>query len=91
MLKLLVEFIGTFLFFSVILKWGEALPIAVALAAAIYFGGHISGGNFNPGVSLMMFLTDKLSQAEFLQYVLVQGLAAFSAVYFAKLTAGTAA
>jgi aquaporin Z len=87
MLNLLVEFIGTFLFFSVILKHGQAIPIAVALAAAIYFGGHISGGNFNPGVSLMMYLTDKLSQADFIQYVLVQALAAFSAVQFANLTA----
>ena len=65
MLKLLVEFLGGFIFFSVILRYGEALPIAIALAAAIYFGGPISGGHFNPAVSLMMFLNGQLPQAEF--------------------------
>jgi aquaporin Z len=84
MLDLLVEFLGSFIFFSVILKYGEALPIAIALAAVIYFGGYISGGNYNPGVSLMMFLTGKLSMMKFIQYVAVQALAAFSAVYFAS-------
>lgn len=84
MIKPIVEFIGTFIFFSVILQHGQAIPIAVALAAAIYFGGAISGGNFNPGVSLMMFLKGTLSSADFAQYVIVQCLAAVAAVYFNK-------
>ena len=85
MLKLFVEFIGTFIFFVVILQHGQAIPIGVALAAAIYFGGAVSGGNFNPGVSLMMFLKGTLSSSDFAQYVVVQCLAAFAAVYFNKL------
>jgi aquaporin Z len=84
MLKPIVEFIGTFLFFSVILQHGQAIPIAVALAAAIYFGGAISGGHFNPGVSLMMFLKGTLSSSDTVQYIVVQCLAAFAAVNFAK-------
>lgn len=85
MIKPLIEFIGTFIFFSVILQHGQALPIAIALAAVIYFGGAISGGHFNPGVSLMMFLKGTLGSADMIQYVVVQCLAAFVAVYFAKL------
>ena len=85
MLRPLVEFIGTFLFFSVILQQGQAIPIAIALAAAIYFGGAISGGHFNPGVSFMMFMNGKLQSAEFIQYVIVQLMAAMAALYFYRL------
>ena len=85
MLRPLVEFIGTFLFFSVILQQGQAIPIAVALASAIYFGGAISGGHFNPGVSFMMFMNGKLQSMELLQYVLVQLAAAMAALYMYRL------
>ena len=88
MIKPIVEFIGTFIFFSIILQHGQPLPIAIALAAAVYFGGNISGGHFNPGVSLMMFLkADKSSPfalPDLVQYVSVQSLAAVAAVYFNK-------
>ena len=50
----LVEFIGTFVFLSVILRVGQPIPIAVALLSAIYFGGSISGGHFNPAVSFII-------------------------------------
>jgi aquaporin Z len=87
LLKLFVELIGSFIFFYVILQQGQAIPIGVALAAMIYFGGAISGGHFNPGVSLMMFLNGKMPSLEFVQYVLVQAVAAAGAVYFGKLVA----
>ena len=86
MIKPLVEFIGSFLFFSVILQQGQAIPIGIALAAVIYFGGAISGGHFNPAVSLMMFLNGKLPSSDFIQYVIAQGLAAAAAVYFSRST-----
>lgn len=85
MWKAVVEYLGSFIFFSVILKYGEAIPIGLTLAAVIYWGGYISGGNYNPGVSLMMYLSNKLTSVEFFQYVAVQLLAAVSAVYFNKL------
>lgn len=84
MIKPFVEFIGSFIFFTVILQFGEAIPIAVALAAVIFFGGSISGGHFNPAVSLMMLLKGAISQEEVIQYVIVQCLAAFMAVQFNK-------
>jgi aquaporin Z len=69
------------------LQHGQALPIAIALATAIYFGGSISGGHFNPGVSLMMFLKGdgKFMLHDLILYVIVQILAAVAAVYFNKL------
>lgn len=86
MIKYLVEFIGTFIFLSVILKSGEAIPIAVALAAVILFGGSISGGNYNPAVSISMFLNNKLSQVDTAAYIAAQIAGAAAAVLFVKNT-----
>jgi glycerol uptake facilitator-like aquaporin len=66
MIKYVVEFIGTFLFLSVILRsgaFGNAQPFVIVsgLLAAILFGGAISGGHFNPAVSVMMHMKDTQS------------------------------
>ena len=75
----LVEFIGTFIFMYVIITTGEAIPIAVTLAAMIYFGGKISGGAFNPAVTIMLFLNKKIDRMSLLFYLGLQFLAAFLA------------
>lgn len=85
MLNYLVEFIGTFLFLSVILKVGKPIPIAIALLAAIYFGGSISGGHFNPAVSVMMYLKKSLPLNKLLLYVVAQVAGGVAALQFSKL------
>ena len=72
--KYLVEFIGTFIFLSVILTSGEAIPIGIALITAIYYGGKISGGNFNPAVSIMMHLKGSLNMTDMIGYIVAQVL-----------------
>ena len=72
MLNYIAEFLGTFFFLSIILRIGEAIPIAVGLLAAIYFGGSISGGHFNPAVSVMMYLNDALPLMELPLYIIAQ-------------------
>jgi aquaporin Z len=77
--KYLVEFLGTLFFLYVILATGNAMAIGAALALAILVGGPISGGNFNPAVSVMMVAAGKLQNKELLPYILSQvagGLAA---------------
>ena len=86
MLNYLVEFIGTFVFLSVILNTGEAMPIAIVLAAVIYFGGAVSGGHFNPAVSAMMLLKNNLSSADYIPYVVFQILGGVCALYFYQMT-----
>ena len=72
MQKLLVEFLGTLFFLYVILATGEPLAIGLALALAIIIGGKISGGHYNPAVSIMMFMKGKLSLKDLAPYVLAQ-------------------
>ena len=72
MIQYLVEFIGTFTFLSVIMATGQALPIGLALAASIYWGGPISGGHFNPAVSVMMAVNGKISIPVLIGYVAAQ-------------------
>lgn len=83
---LAVELIGSFVFFSVILASPDAFPVAVALLAAVYFGGHISGGNFNPAVTVMMMLRGDLSPMAGGCYMITHLVAAIAAFAWSTLT-----
>ena len=77
--KYVVEFLGTLFFLYVVLATGQALAIGLALTVAIMVGGKVSGGNFNPAVSVMMAAAGKLSKRDLLPYIVAQvagGLAA---------------
>ena len=82
--KYLVEFIGTFIFLSVILTTGEAIPIGIALATAIFFGGKGSGGHFNPAVSVMMYLKGTLKDNDLPGYIIAQVLGGVCALCLHK-------
>jgi aquaporin Z len=92
MIKYIVEFIGTFIFLSVILnvvgkqnmQGVAAIAIGLALAVAIFFGGDISGGHFNPAVSTMMAVKGSLSSQEYPGYVVAQLLGGLAAWHFYK-------
>lgn len=83
--KIFVELIGTFLFLSVILSQGSAIPIGVALAAVIFFGGNISGGHFNPAVTFMKALQKSVSSETAIGYVVAQLLGASLSLLFFNL------
>jgi aquaporin Z len=77
--KFLVEFVGTLFFLYVIIATGNALAIGAALAVAIMLGGKISGGNYNPAVTIMMIAAGKQPMSDAIPYILAQvagGLAA---------------
>ena len=77
---LLVEFLGTGLLLSAVAFSGDGLMVVAALAAAIALGGKVSGGHFNPAVTLLQHLSGKVGQAKALSYVGAQ-LAAAVAVF----------
>ena len=79
MQKYVVEFLGTLFFLYVIIATGNPLAIGLALTVAIMAGGKISGGHYNPAVSVMMAAAGKLPMKNLLPYILAQvagGLAA---------------
>ena len=80
MIEYLVEFLGTFLFLSVILATSSPVLIVLALLSVILMGGEISGGYFNPAITLMMWAKGAISLKNALLYTGSQyagGLAAF--------------
>ena len=85
MLNYLVEFLGTFVFLSVIIITGKPIPIALALATVIYLGGKVSGGHFNPAVNLMMYLNNKMSTESLIGQAVAQLLGAVAAFYYYKM------
>ena len=82
--KYLVEYLGTVFFLYVIIATNNALAIGAALAVAIYVGGNISGGNYNPAVSILMALSGKLSMADVAPYIIAQIAGALTVVELYK-------
>jgi aquaporin Z len=77
MKKYLVEFIGTFFLvltvgMSVIEPGvGGFAPLAIgsALMIMVYAGGHVSGGHYNPAVTLAVWLRGRCATADVLPYI----------------------
>jgi aquaporin Z len=82
MTKYLTEFLGTlFLVLTIgltVLGQSPMAPLAIgaSLMIMVYMGGHISGGHYNPAVSLAAMLRGKLPSSEFGPYVVAQVLGA---------------
>merc|ERR1719443_2206950 len=81
------EFIGTFLLVFTVgcnmlttPEWGVT-STACVLMAAVYALGSVSGGNFNPAVSLALGLSKKLEWREVGIYVLTQLIAGVVAAF----------
>ena len=82
--KLVVEFVGMFLFvFTVGMATNKAgagalAPLAIGsmLMVMVFAGGHVSGGHFNPAVSTAVFLRGRMAPPEFVTYLVTQFVAA---------------
>ena len=96
MKKYLVEFIGTFFFVLTIcmtVLGGAAnfAPIAIgsALMVMVFAGGHISGGHYNPAVTLGVFLRGKLDAKDVAPYMVAQILASIVAASISAILLGS--
>src|SRR5437867_5800918 len=82
--KYLTEFIGTFFLVltvgcSVLFGGPHVVPplaIGSALMVMVYAGGHISGGHYNPAVTLGVWLRGRCPKGDVIPYWLAQLLAA---------------
>ena len=97
--KLITEFIGTFVLVFTIVCVVEknaalaAVAIGSALMVSVYAGGHISGGHYNPAVSLAVFIRGRLPAAELIPYWVSQlvgaALAAGLGLYVTDASTGS--
>jgi aquaporin Z len=83
--KYVTEFLGTFF---LVLTIGLAvlggtplapLAIGASLMVMVYMGGHVSGGHYNPAVTLAVVMRGKLPANEALPYMVVQVVGALTA------------
>ena len=72
MRKYITEFIGTFFLVLIILTSGQPLAIGSILMVMIFAGGHVSGGHYNPAVTLAIWLRGKITLNEAIPYMIVQ-------------------
>jgi aquaporin Z len=96
--KYITEFIGTFFLVltvgcSVIGKTGATglapLAIGAALMVMIFAGGHISGGHYNPAVTLAVWLRGRCATADVFPYMFAQFVAAGAAAMAVKYLVGS--
>lgn len=96
--KYLAECIGTFIlvFFgcgTAIVSGGNlvatSLAFGLSIIAAAYSIGNISGAHLNPAVSLGFYMTKRLSQADFVGYVVAQVAGSVIAALILKILSAT--
>jgi len=87
--KYIAEFIGTFFLVLTVGCTGigagagviAPLAIGAALMVMVYAGGHISGGHYNPAVTLGVLIRGKVKPADVVPYWIVQFAAAVIAAW----------
>jgi glycerol uptake facilitator-like aquaporin len=102
--KYLAELLGTFLFLTIghasVAAFGAAdasgllvvpFSFSLGLLAAIFAVGHISGGHFNPAVTVAMILDRRILPMDALGYILAQTIGALGAAAVVLVVAGRAA
>jgi len=78
--KFIIEFLGTLFIIYIIFSTNNYLAIGAAVGLCVFIGGPISGGMFNPAVSIAMMSAGKLSRSDLMPYIIAQvagGLAGY--------------
>jgi len=90
--KLLAELLGTFVLVLVCVATARFSPLASASAYGLVFGalvaalGHISGGHFNPAVTIGYWVTRRFGTLDTLMYWAAQLSGAAAAAYLLRLS-----
>jgi len=84
MKKFLVEFLGTMFLMFIILTTGNYLAIGAALAVCVLLGGQISGGSFNPAVTIGLMYNNRISKNDLIPYIVAEIAGAIAAVELVK-------
>jgi aquaporin Z len=76
--KYLVEFLGTMFLSFIIFATGNYLAIGAALAVIALIGGPVSGGSYNPAITLALYNSGKLMKSDIVPYIIVEILGALA-------------
>lgn len=94
MKKTLTEFIGTFFLVLTVgltvTAQSQFAPLAIgaSLMIMVYMGGHISGGHYNPAVSLSAMMRGALPVSQYAPYVIAQITGAIAAALITYVITG---
>jgi aquaporin Z len=83
--KYIVEFLGTLFLMFVILATGNYIAIGASLSVAVLLGGAISGGAFNPAVTIALMYAGKIPRSDLIPYIISQVAGALVAIELVKL------
>jgi len=92
--KYVTEFVGTFFLVLTIglcvLGGTPMAPLAIgaSLMVMVYMGGHVSGGHYNPAVSLAVLLRGKLQPRDVAPYMVAQVVGAIAAAVVVYVVLG---
>jgi len=77
--KYVIEFLGTFFLTYIIFLTNNWMAIGAALAIAILLGGPVSGGPFNPAVTIALFVSGKIPICDLFPYITAEIAGALAA------------
>jgi aquaporin Z len=83
--KYLVEFLGTCLFLFTFLRFPNPVMISLSLLLVMFAGSKVSGGHFNPVVSIVKHVKGDLKFEDMILYVIVQVLGGLFALSLFKM------
>ncbi len=87
-IKLLAEFLGTFLLMlSVLASGGSPIIIGLTLALIVFLTGGISGAAVNPALAAALWYSGTLNATTFSLYTIVEVLGAVAAAFAYRVVA----
>lgn len=86
--KYITEFLGTFFLVLTIALTGNPLSIGAILMVMVYMGGNISGGHYNPAVTLGVLIRGKIVIKDAFIYWVFQLFGAFIAAWISMWLIG---
>jgi glycerol uptake facilitator-like aquaporin len=89
MSKFYSEFIGVFFLIVAIGLTANVIAVGIILAALVYFASDLSGGHFNPAISIAAWIADEINTKQFIRYISAQCLGALLGSFLVWWLSGT--
>lgn len=84
----LMEFVGTLFLVFVVAASGNAIAVAITLALMMYIGAHVSGGQYNPALTIALFAAGKIKLNKAIIHIIAQSAGGLAALGIFMLLGG---